>query len=149
MRKGLTRKYQREVLVIVYDLYVLDGMDAHEVRELRYETVKQSAFIPNLGVFAYQFEGGVEWYNEAWLFPAVYGTETIAVRLPYVPTRAEQIDALLDEYRDYKVLVDTFGDAEYSERLAEIAAELRRISETEFVLSLLDCRAEIEISNSD
>ena len=56
---------------------------------------------------------------------------------------------MLDEYRDYKVLVDTFGDVEYSKRLAEIDTELQGISEIEFVLSLLDCRAEIEISNSD
>ncbi|KQL18814.1 hypothetical protein [Cytobacillus solani] len=118
--------YEPGDLVIVYDPYVLDGMDAHEVREPRYETVKQSAFIPNLGVFAYQFEGGDgAWYNEAWLFPAVYLTERISVVFPYEPTQAEQIDALLDEYRDYKALADTFGDAEYCERLAE----LRRLGE--------------------
>ncbi|WP_102271337.1 hypothetical protein [Cytobacillus massiliigabonensis] len=124
----LAPAYEPGDLVIVYDPYVLDGMDAHEVREPRYETVSRSVFVKNLGIYVYQFEGGIEWHNEAWLFPAVYGTETITVNFPYEPTRAEQIDALLDEYRDYKALADTFGDVEYCERLAEIEAELMRLT---------------------
>jgi hypothetical protein len=124
----LAPEYEPGDLVIVYDPYVLDGMDAHEVREPRYETIKRSAYVPNLGVFAYQFVGNdIEWYNEAWLFPAVYGTEVINLAVRKEPTKADRIDALLDEYRDYKALAGEFGDAEYGERLAEIEEKIKNI----------------------
>jgi hypothetical protein len=119
--------YKPGDLVIVYDPYVLDGMDAHEVSKPRFETVKQSAYAPNLGVYAYQFVGDSVWYNEDWLFPAVYGTEQLNIVIAKEPSKKAQVDALLDEYRDYKALSGTFGDAEYSEKLAEIEEKIKNV----------------------
>jgi hypothetical protein len=80
------------------------------------------------------------WYNEHWLQPDIFGP--LAIRLDSgekakenvltprersaqeTKERAKKIDDLLDEYNDYKRLVDTFGDEEYRARLAEIEAEL-------------------------
>ncbi|MEH7521737.1 hypothetical protein V7149_00420 [Bacillus sp. JJ1503] len=119
--------YEPGDLVIVYDPYVLDGMDAHEVSRPWIATVYQSAYVYSIDIFAYQFEEGGEWYNEAWLFPAIYGTEVINMYVQKEPTKAEQIDGLLDEYRDYKAMADSFGDAEYGERQAEIEEKIKNI----------------------
>lgn len=73
------------------------------------------------------------WYNEHWLQPDIFGP--LAIRLDFgegekmltpreAKERAKKIDDLLDEYNDYKRLVDEFGDEEYRARLAEIEAEL-------------------------
>jgi hypothetical protein len=73
------------------------------------------------------------WYNEHWLQPDIFGP--LAIRLDSEEAKgngstceakewAKKIDGLLDEYNDYKRLVDEFGDEEYRARLAEIEAEL-------------------------
>jgi len=107
-------------LVLIYDPYVLDGLDAHEVDAPEFAVVERVIYVQNLGVFAYKLEGRDDYYNEAWLYPAHYGTKTIALNRSF----EEVIDGLLDEYNDYKRLVDEFGDEEYRARLAEIEAEL-------------------------
>jgi hypothetical protein len=77
------------------------------------------------------------WYNEHWLQPDIFGP--MAIRLDSAEEekmltqreakeRAKKIDELLDEYNDYKRLVDTFGDEEYRARLAEIEAELSMLT---------------------
>jgi hypothetical protein len=107
-------------LVLIYDPYVLDGLDAHEVDAPEFAVVESVIYVQNLGVFAYKLEGRDGYYNEAWLYPAHYGTKTIALNRSFEAV----IDDLLDEYNDYKRLVDEFGDEEYRARLAEIEAEL-------------------------
>jgi hypothetical protein len=73
------------------------------------------------------------WYNEHWLQPDIFGP--LAIRLDFEEAKGngstceakewtKKIDGLLDEYNDYKRLVDEFGDEEYRARLAEIEAEL-------------------------
>jgi hypothetical protein len=120
--------YEPGESVVVFNPYVLDGMVSDEISPPRVETIYQSVYVPDLDVFAYQFAEGGAWYNESWLFPAVYGTEELNVVLRKEPTKQERIDSLLDAYRDYKTLVESFGDAEYKEKLAEIEAELREIT---------------------
>jgi hypothetical protein len=107
-------------LVLIYDPYVIDGLDAHEVDAPEFAVVERVIYVQNLGVFAYKLEGRDDYYNEAWLYPAHYGTKTIELNQSF----EEVIDDLLDEYNDYKRLVNEFGDEEYRARLAEIEAEL-------------------------
>jgi hypothetical protein len=107
-------------LVLIYDPYVLDGLDAHEIDAPEFAVVESVIYVQNLGVFAYKLEGCTGYYNEAWLHPALYGTKMIVLNRSFEAV----IDDLLDEYNDYKRLVDEFGDEEYRARLAEIEAEL-------------------------
>ncbi|MGR6115859.1 hypothetical protein ACTHHL_04610 [Aeribacillus composti] len=43
--------------------------------------------------------------------------------------RNEEIDRLLDEMNDYTRLYETFGDAEYAERISHIKEKLRKLAE--------------------
>lgn len=87
--------------------------------------------LPEIDEYTYKLTGHPFYYNENWLQEDIFGPLYYSVHVvDPADERRGKIDALLDEYRDYKALVDTFGDAEYGERLAEIEAELRRIGET-------------------
>jgi len=41
--------------------------------------------------------------------------------------RNEEIDRLLDEMNDYRRLYETFGDAEYAERIERVKEKLRKL----------------------
>lgn len=43
--------------------------------------------------------------------------------------RNEEIDRLLDEMNDYTRLYETFGDAEYAERVRLVKEKLRKLAE--------------------
>jgi hypothetical protein len=45
--------------------------------------------------------------------------------------RNEEIDRLLDEMNDYTRLYETFGDAEYAERVLRVKEKLRKLAEVE------------------
>jgi hypothetical protein len=111
-------------LVLIYDPYVLDGLDAHEVDAPEFAVVERVVYVQNLGVFAYKLEGRDDYYNEAWLYPAHYGTKTIALNRSF----EEVIDDLLDEYNDYKRLYEQFGDEEYHDRMVALEAELYKLT---------------------
>ncbi|MDQ0154975.1 hypothetical protein [Robertmurraya andreesenii] len=84
---ALEPAYQPGDVVVLFNPYVLDGMVSDDIRPPRVEIVKQSAFVSNVGVYVYQFDGDDAWYNESWLFPAVYGTETLWVDFPKVQSK--------------------------------------------------------------
>jgi nicotinamide riboside kinase len=45
--------------------------------------------------------------------------------------RNEEINRLLDEMNDYRRLYETFGDAEYAERILRVKEKLRKLTEVE------------------
>jgi hypothetical protein len=122
--------------VMLYNPYFDEFMLTEEGEFVLYEV---DAIMYDLkdGVYRYRLSVDGEsdglWYNEYWLQPDIFGP--LAIRLDSeedekmltqreAKERAKKIDDLLDEYNDYKRLVDEFGDEEYRARLAEIEAEL-------------------------
>lgn len=107
---------------VKYEDLMFDGIDAP-----KHATIKRSAFVEHLGIFAYELNEFAGWYNEAWLHEDEYLPLLVSVEKPgQRKARAEQVDNLLDR-RSWYAKSEV---ADKDERIAEIDAELRKVCET-------------------